>query len=204
MAKERWTAKLTNWIGGSSDGWKISDVKHAGKAVAVRDLPERVKQFLEVTPAGSSAAITSASQFATLPAYVKVSTLKKDYMYRVSFLVDKPKKGKAPRAEIAKSNWDTADYYGDANNGGYVNVARKGRTGGWYLTVVIDSDTGGFTHTLSQDEGPYPSEARARLAGADAVREWMYNNKVRGDRKQNARYASLIKQADQVAAPRGR
>ena len=104
-----------------------------------------------------------------------------------------PKKVK-PHVEVAKSDWDRADYYGDGNNGGYVNVARKGRSGGWYLTVSIDSDTGGFTETISQDDGPYKSEARARLAGSDAVREWLRDNKVRGDRAQNARVAKLIQQ----------
>lgn len=50
---------------------------------------------------------------------------------------------------------------------------------GHYLTVVVDSDTGGFVGTMVEDDGPYASEREADTAGLDAAGTWMFDNDVK-------------------------
>ena len=67
---------------------------------------------------------------------------------------------------IVPSDWDNAWYVGDEEDGCYINVGIG--PGGWYITVVIDSNRRGFTDNLLSDDGPYESEEDALKAAVDA------------------------------------
>lgn len=71
---------------------------------------------------------------------------------------------------------DDAEYIGDERDGVYYQVAEG--PGGWYLTVVVDSDTGSFVDTITKDDGPYSSEGEALEAGRGAAMDWCADNDV--------------------------
>jgi hypothetical protein len=56
---------------------------------------------------------------------------------------------------------------------------------GWYVTVVIDSESGGggFVDNLATDDGPYATEAEAHCAGLHTAADWFYDNNVRFTQK---------------------
>lgn len=53
-------------------------------------------------------------------------------------------------------------------------TAQKGR--GWYVTVVVDSNTGHFVADLATDDGPYKTEADAYEAGLHTAQDWFSDN----------------------------
>lgn len=73
-------------------------------------------------------------------------------------------------------DWDLdADnnfYVGDGTDGCYYQTAED-VTGGWYVTVMINSD-----EDLITDDGPYSSEEEARTAGNAKAVEWCLENGV--------------------------
>ncbi len=69
-----------------------------------------------------------------------------------------------------------AEWIGDDQDGGYYQ-AGKGPDG-WYVSSIIDSDTGGFVDSYITDDGPYPTEAAAQQAGADGLKDWCLENGV--------------------------
>lgn len=82
---------------------------------------------------------------------------------------------------IAEVSVDEAEYVGDSHDGVYVQAAEY--TGdehehGWYVSGLIDSDTGHFVDVLFADDGPYPDQASAMEAGRSAAIEWCYANDV--------------------------
>jgi len=84
----------------------------------------------------------------------------------------------APR--IAEVSVDEAEYVGDSHDGVYVQAAEhtdKDHTG-WYVSGLVDSDTGSFVDVLFADDGPYPDQASAMEAGRSAAIEWCYANDV--------------------------
>lgn len=78
--------------------------------------------------------------------------------------------------KIVQFNVDYATYVGDEKDGVYYQTARG--PDGWYLTAVVDSDTGHFVDTLTEDDGPYETEERADMAGRDCAIEWCFTNNV--------------------------
>lgn len=71
---------------------------------------------------------------------------------------------------------DNAVYVGDGTDGVYYQTGQG--PDGWYVTVVVDSETGSFVDTLIEDDGPYASEADAEQSGVNAAREWCHDNGV--------------------------
>jgi len=65
----------------------------------------------------------------------------------------------------------------------YWQVAPKTGTRRYYVTVVVDSETGHFVDTMIEDDGPYDSDAEADRAGLSAALEWMVENDVRYSEK---------------------
>jgi hypothetical protein len=49
---------------------------------------------------------------------------------------------------------------------------------GYYVTVVVDSETANFVDDLTTDDGPYERKRDADEAGFSAAVEWMMNNNV--------------------------
>lgn len=47
---------------------------------------------------------------------------------------------------------------------------------GWWMTAVVDSDTGHFVDTYIADDGPYRTEREAQLAGLSAAGQWFMDN----------------------------
>jgi hypothetical protein len=50
---------------------------------------------------------------------------------------------------------------------------------GYYVTTVVDSDTGSFVDNLTVDDGPYTTERDADEAGLNAAIEWLADNQVK-------------------------
>ncbi len=69
-----------------------------------------------------------------------------------------------------------ASYVGDGNDGGYYQSGEG--PDGWYVSSIIDSDTGSFVDAYITDDGPYPTEAMADQAGGDGIRNWCIENGV--------------------------
>jgi hypothetical protein len=78
---------------------------------------------------------------------------------------------------IVASDWDEATYYGDEDDGVYVNVG-QGPDGKWYMTATVDCNTASFVDDLVTDDGPYDTEEEAKVAGKDAAIEWCHDNDV--------------------------
>ena len=77
---------------------------------------------------------------------------------------------------IAIVDFDTATYVGDENDGVYFAVAKG--PDGWYVSASVDCNSRHWTDTLITDDGPYPTESSARLAGKDCARSWCRDNDV--------------------------
>jgi len=86
------------------------------------------------------------------------------------------------RQQIAVVSFDESFYIGDGTDGVYYQVGEargvRGVRDGWYLSTVVDSDTGGFVQDMDTDDGPYDTFEAAMLAGQDAAGEWCYTNNV--------------------------
>ncbi len=81
---------------------------------------------------------------------------------------------------IAEVDFDNPDaYVGDENDGVYVGVGEG--PDGWYVSTVVDSNTGSFVDNLVMDDGPYPTEAEALEAGKNQAIEWCLDNGVEWD-----------------------
>ena len=83
--------------------------------------------------------------------------------------------------KIAEVNFDCAEYVGDGRDGVYVQAAYYGETEhekGWYVSCVVDSDTGSFVDGLVSDDGPWPTETGAMDAGRGAAKDWCIENSV--------------------------
>lgn len=76
-------------------------------------------------------------------------------------------------------NVDDAIYVGDEEDGVYYQVEQGPR--GWYVTTVVDSNTGGFVDTLEDTAGPFATQAEAMLHGRDVAVGWGFDNQVEFD-----------------------
>lgn len=77
---------------------------------------------------------------------------------------------------ICESNWDTARYEGDEEDGCYINVAEG--NDGFYTTVSVDCNTSSFTENLMTDDGPYESFDIAEQVGLNYATNWCLDNEV--------------------------
>jgi hypothetical protein len=81
---------------------------------------------------------------------------------------------------ICEIDVDEAKYLGggdeSSSDGVYFDAKQEG--GLWYMSAIVDSDTGHFVDTLVQDDGPYPSYEEAMEAGINAALEWAMTNEV--------------------------
>lgn len=85
-----------------------------------------------------------------------------------------------PTDTIAEVDFDEAEYVGDEEDGVYVQAA-QGPDGGWYVSGVVDSNTGSFVDSLFTDDGPYDSYDEAMDAGKGGAADWCINNNVNYD-----------------------
>lgn len=77
---------------------------------------------------------------------------------------------------IVKFSADLADYEGDDYDGCYYQTGSDGHW--WYVTVVVDCDSGGFVEDLVTDHGPFLTQEEAELAGRDVAVGWCLDNHV--------------------------
>jgi hypothetical protein len=75
---------------------------------------------------------------------------------------------------------DEAEYIGDEQDGCYVQ-AGQGPSDKWYVTVVVDSETGSFIDTILDTDGPHETEAAAMECGRDWAFKWCCDNGVNID-----------------------
>jgi hypothetical protein len=71
---------------------------------------------------------------------------------------------------------DEGIYVGDEQDGVYVGVGKGPK--GWYVSTVVDSETGSFVDDLFVDDGPYATREEAVQAGINAGLEWCFDNGV--------------------------
>ena len=76
--------------------------------------------------------------------------------------------------DIVSVNVDEAWYVGDEDDGIYIQ-AELGPDG-WYVSSMVDSNTGGFVDAFSTDDGPYKTEKAALGAAASAAADWYYES----------------------------
>lgn len=79
--------------------------------------------------------------------------------------------------DIVPFSADDATYVSDGTDGCYYQVA-EGADGEWYVTVVVDSDTGGFVDTIYRDGGPYRTREDAEARGRSIASEWCIDNQI--------------------------
>lgn len=80
---------------------------------------------------------------------------------------------------VVRFDPDGATFVGDERDGCYYQVAEG--PDGWYVTVVVDSDTGHFVMDLTTNDGPYDSEEHASQVGRDLCTTWCIDNGVSYD-----------------------
>lgn len=86
-----------------------------------------------------------------------------------------------PTKNIAEVDFDEAEYIGDGSDGVYVQAAEyrgKKHAKGWYVSGVVDSDTGSFVSALFTDDGPYGTYEKAMEAGRFSAQNWCLDNGV--------------------------
>lgn len=88
------------------------------------------------------------------------------------------------RKPIVDWDIDEAHYLGDGADGCYWLTA-EGPDGKWYVTVVVDSDTGHFVDNMCTDMGPFDVEADADAFGRNAAADWCMTNEVSLDEDEN-------------------
>ena len=78
----------------------------------------------------------------------------------------------------SKVDWDVdaATYVGDGTDGVYFQI--QACPDGWYMTAVVDSDTGSFVDTVVSDDGPYATAEEATQAGRSFAENWCADNQV--------------------------
>ena len=102
--------------------------------------------------------------------------------------------------QIAVVDLDNATYVGSSEDGIYFDVAQN--AAGWYMSAVVDCNTGHFCDSMVTDDGPYASQAEALQAGLGTAYDWCVTNEIRGWRteatKLSKKYRRMAKQAAQT------
>jgi len=87
----------------------------------------------------------------------------------------RPAPPEPPVPTIAPESWfDEGTYTGNGEDGGYAVAAGSGDR--WYVSVLLDCDSGGFCMVTLDTDGPWKTEEDALQAGEDHVLEWMIDN----------------------------
>lgn len=93
--------------------------------------------------------------------------------------------------DIVPFSVDGAEYVGDGDDGCYYQVAEG--PGGWYFTVVVDSDTGSFVDTIAKDDGPYATHKAAWETGRGLAIEWCLTNHISYDEERGVEHHDVGK-----------
>jgi hypothetical protein len=179
---QTWTAHVRKSLTGCI---VVGGRRRGGPRLAAPDLPPYVRQWLLLPdlPTGGHRMMLGEESYSWAEL---VAAHNDDTKVRVSgrhgldawvtFTVTPPP---PERPRICEVDVDAAFYEGSSGDGVYYDVARG--PGGWFMSAIVDSDTGSFVDTLVQDDGPYRSKRRALQAGQDAARDWCYTNDVPTD-----------------------
>jgi hypothetical protein len=76
--------------------------------------------------------------------------------------------------QIAEVDVDEAWYVGDEDDGVYVQTAKG--PDGWYVSGMVDSDTGSFVDDFETDAGPFDTEKEALSYMTGSAADWYYEN----------------------------
>ena len=85
---------------------------------------------------------------------------------------------------IIDFNPDEAEWVGDEQDGCYVQTQYVDGMDegdcdeGWYVTVVVDSETGSFVEDLHTDAGPFATKDEAEECGVSWATDWCLTNSV--------------------------
>lgn len=87
---------------------------------------------------------------------------------------------------IVDFNPDEAEWIGDERDGCYVQTQHVDGSSeasgdideGWYVTVVVDSETGSFVEDLHTDAGPFKTKDEAEEYGVSMATDWCLTNNV--------------------------
>lgn len=85
---------------------------------------------------------------------------------------------------IVQFDVDEATYVGSGEDGVYYQVGEH--EGKWYVTAVVDSETGAFTEDIMTDDGPYDTENDATTQGKNIAYDWCFYNNVSLEDEQGA------------------
>ena len=72
---------------------------------------------------------------------------------------------------------DNASYIGDGRDGVYFEYG-TGPDGKFYVSTMVDSDTGHFVDDLRTDDGPFNNVAEAIAHGQSIAEGWCRDNDV--------------------------
>jgi hypothetical protein len=175
MKKQTWTATVRNSIRGPLV-IQTRRKGHKGARATEPATPDYVRQYLNITAATPIIADMTWQEVIDLKLdenLLRKTWTRKDYEVILTFVVEAPATVK-PRIVIV--DFDDATYVGDGNDGVYVAVGKTRK--GWYVSSVVDSDTGGFVQDYISDDGPYPTEAAALQAGVYGAQDWCIDNDV--------------------------
>lgn len=178
--KETWRFLVATHLGTSKRGLMLLKAKRAGKEYSPKDLPAYVMAYLSayVGPGAGHVYLSSVrtlEDLKNLGPWDSIGSGGRGRLW-IQSKIEAPKKPSVPHEPIAEFDSTTADTYGDDENTVYVNVGRKGKSGGWYVTAVIDSEH--FTDDLVKDRGPYKTEKEARYEGKTVALDWCETNEV--------------------------
>jgi hypothetical protein len=147
------------------------------------EIPAEVRAFLDLG-AGNIIAADEAPNIAALqtlvarqPDLVQMTQPDPSRLdWRLSFDVVPPPEPNPLPEPLVDFDFDIATYVGDGQDGCYYQTGEG--PGGWYVTVVVDSDTGHFVMDMVTASGPYDTEGHAEQVGRDLATTWCIDNRV--------------------------
>jgi hypothetical protein len=181
MTTETWTA----WIRPLDAGLMVVGIRRTDVAVApwvvAADAPRDVVAYLELRDVLIDPALVPTLD--ALRGQVSDDALRPypesgwDGDHLLRFEVARPIAGiPDAREPVVAFDVDEATYVGDEQDGCYYLSAEG--PDGWYVTVVVDSDTGHFVMDTVADAGPYDTEEHAEMVGRDMATTWCFDNGV--------------------------
>jgi hypothetical protein len=84
--------------------------------------------------------------------------------------------GHSENGVYALVDMEYARYIGNGRDGVYYATGQG--PDGWYVSTLIDCETGSFCDKLWLDDGPYESEEAAAQGGKDGSIEWCTENRI--------------------------
>ena len=79
---------------------------------------------------------------------------------------------------------DEAEYRGNGDDGVYYQVFED-EDGQWYMSAIVDCNTGSFCDNLVTADGPYNNAMSAEYAGRTVALDWCDHNNVSDDTERN-------------------